>query len=129
MKEKEPTWRIMNMLGAWSFLVGVLLALLFSIFHVYGLYSNWGNMIFGILFVIGLLIGLLNIEQKEAQLFLYSTLSLVIVSYMWDRVIGSQDLQFALVGWFDELFKLMMILFAPATVIVALKTVFGLAKD
>ena len=73
------------------------------------------------LVVLGLLVGLFNINDKETTPFLFAAVSLVIVS-----AFGSQAL--AVVPVLSRILDALMILFVPATIIVALKAVFGIAR-
>jgi len=100
-------------LGGWAFLVGVLLAVIFAFFDVASL--AW------IIVVLGLIIGLLNISEKETQKFLMAGVVLVIVG----ALAGSM---FASVMYLTDIFNNLVALFAPAVVVVALKSVFELAR-
>ncbi|MEK6848382.1 MAG: hypothetical protein AABX65_02005, partial [Nanoarchaeota archaeon] len=64
-------------LGAWAFLIGVLLAIILGLFN-----TQLGNVawISVVLVVLGLLVGLLNLGSGEAKDFLLAALALVIVS-------------------------------------------------
>jgi hypothetical protein len=103
-----------NLLGSWAFLIGVVLALIFA-------FVTMTEGIMLTLFVLGLLIGLLNITAKQVQPFLLAAVALVIVSSL-----GSGAL--VQIGWVLNMLNNMLLLFVPATIIVALKSVFELAK-
>jgi hypothetical protein len=104
---------VANTLGGWAFLIGVLLALIFAFFPFAGL--AW------LLVVLGLVIGFLNISESETQKFLFAGTVLVIIGALTKDVFGS-------VMYLAEIFNNLVALFAPATIIVALKSVFGLAR-
>ena len=103
------------MLGSWAFLIGVILAIVFGIVGVEPLIAT-------ILVVLGLIVGFLNITDKEVKPFLKSGTILVLVSWLGADAITT-------ISWFGDILNAMMLIFVPATIIVALKSVFILAKD
>lgn len=103
-----------NLIGAWAFLIGVILAILFAFLSA----EMWLTWLF---FALGIIIGLLNITDAEVKPFLFAGTVLVIVSALG----GNFFSEFAYVSNF--LVNLMAI-FVPATIIVALKSVFSLSK-
>jgi hypothetical protein len=105
---------VANTLGGWAFLVGVVLALVFAFF---GQFASWA----WLLVVLGLLIGFLNISEKETQKFLMAGAVLVIVGEFGGNAFGS-------VMYLSGIFNNLVALFAPATIVVALKSVFEMAK-
>lgn len=107
-----------NLIGAWAFLIGVILAVIFG-FLAYGLWLGW------VLLVIGIVIGLLNITDAEVQPFLLAGVILVIVSYFGGFVFGIDKLG---VTYLSQILSNLLMLFVPATIIVALKSVFSMAK-
>jgi len=104
-----------NMIGSWAFLVGVVLAVIF------GLIGNLGQNLIYVLVILGVIIGLLNIADEEVSPFLMAGTVLVIVSTLGQSVVSS-------VKYFDTILQALTILFVPATIIVALKHVFTLAR-
>ena len=106
----------MNMIGSWSFLIGLVIAVLIPLF---GIALN--NTLVMVLIVIGLIIGLLNIADEEVTPFLLSGTALVIVSAFGVDVVRS-------VPVFQNILTALLTLFVPATIIVAVKNVFSLAK-
>ncbi|MCS7134753.1 MAG: hypothetical protein NZ889_02760 [Candidatus Pacearchaeota archaeon] len=103
-----------NLVGAWAFTVGVILAVIFGLFAGFT-WVPW------VLVIIGIIVGLLNITDVETQPFMIAGAILVIVSYFGGSV-------------FDQIFFLgdildnLLMIFVPATVIVALKSLFEIAK-
>ncbi|MBU1103053.1 MAG: hypothetical protein KJ600_00655 [Nanoarchaeota archaeon] len=104
-----------NLLGSWSFLIGVILAL------VFGLFVGMDSRITYVLVVLGIIVGLLNINDEEAGPFLMAGTVLVIVSALGQVVV-------AMVPPFQVTLQALAVLFVPATIIVALKHVFSLAR-
>jgi hypothetical protein len=109
-----------NLLGAWAFLIGVILAVIFGFFS-YPIWIGW------IMVIIGIIIGLLNISDTESQPFLMAGVILVIVSFFGAGVFI--DLKIGNIAFLSNILKNMLILFVPATIIVALKSVFSMAHN
>ena len=99
-------------LGGWAFLIGVLLAIIFG-FVAAGAWLAWT------LVVLGIIIGLLNIAEKEVKPFLFAGTILVIVAALGGGVFES---------WLKTILDNMLFLFVPATIVVALKSVMTIAK-
>lgn len=110
-----------NLLGAWAFLIGVVLAVIIGLFSSY-VEPAIGSKVFTLLVVIGIAVGLFNVGDKDSNTFLIASLTLVIVSYM-----GSEALK--IIPQVGQILNSLLVLFVPATVIVALKSVFSIAKS
>jgi len=109
-----------NSIGAWAFLIGVILAIVLGLFNNYlGTNSTY---ILWILIVLGIIVGLLNITGKESSGFLLASLALVIVGYMGRSVLE-------IIPQVGSILSALLVLFIPATIIVALKNMFDMAKD
>ncbi len=106
-----------NLLGSWAFLVGVILALVLGIFGFGGNDPTY----LSILVVIGLIVGLLNVADEETEPFLLSGVVLIIASAFGQSALAD-------VSWINNIFKALLVIFVPATVIVAIKNVFSLAR-
>ncbi|MFA5993090.1 MAG: hypothetical protein WC796_05275 [Candidatus Pacearchaeota archaeon] len=117
--------------GSWAFLIGVILALVLGIYTgVTGaaLTSYW----ILILVIIGLIVGFLNITGKETTPFLLSGVVLIIASALGGGVFARAEgavlgINLGLV--IGNILGTLMAIFVPATIIVAIKNVFALAKD
>jgi len=120
-----------NSVGAWAFLIGVILAIIIglvtTIFSIPTIVA-YNPQIYGILVILGLIIGSVGVSGKDSQTFLWTGVILVIISkFGIDGVRGS----FIGVGIGDavsSVFGALLALFVPATVVVALKTLFSIAK-
>jgi len=99
-------------LGGWAFLIGVILAIIFG-FVAAGPWLAWT------LVVLGIIIGLLNIAEKEVKPFLFAGTVLVIVAALGGGVFET---------WLKTILDNMLYLFVPATIVVALRSVMVLAK-
>ncbi len=103
-----------NLMGAWAFLIGVILAIVFAFFE-------GGTTIALILFIIGIIVGLLNIGSKEVNTFLLASVILVIVSNF-----GATALTIS--SYVEDILSNLLAIFVPATIVVALRAVFSIAK-
>ncbi len=105
-----------SMLGSWAFLIGVVLALILGLFGVMN--STWVY----VLIFIGLIVGLLNIADEEVQPFLWSGIALIIASALGQGVVQQ-------IGVLNNVLDSLLAIFVPATIIVAIKNVFSMAKN
>ena len=102
-------------IGHWAFIIGILLAI------IAGLVPAWQTpTITWILVVIGLVVGLLNIQAKETTEFLVAAITLLIV--------GSAGAIPALGVIVLSILANIVAIVAPAALIVALKAVYSLAN-
>ena len=120
-----------NSIGAWFFLIGVVLAILIgvttSLIPIPQL-TKYSAQIYGILVILGIVVGAMNVTGKDSQRFMIAGAVLVIVSkFGMESVTGSLigiGIGDAVVSTFGAL----LALFVPATIIVALKMVFSMAN-
>jgi len=107
-----------NQIGGWAFLIGVLLALIFGLFSSIG--SGW----VWVLVIIGLIVGVLNVTERETGSFLMSGAVLIIASAFGGDVLGN-------VAYVDleNVFNMLLAIFVPATIVVAIKHSFALARN
>jgi len=110
-----------NMIGSWAFLVGVLLAVIVGIFNGLEIYSLNTTLVVAVLMVIGIVIGLFNITSEESMPFLFSGLALIIAG-----VFGAGVLQSVPVA--SSTLVAILEIFIPATIVVAIRNVFSMAK-
>jgi hypothetical protein len=103
------------MLGRWAFLIGVVLSV------VFGLFTGW-SWLPVLLVVLGLIVGFLNIEGKEVSQFMMAGTVLVLMGYFGGQTLTS-------ISYLASIFNNLLTLFVPATVVVAVKSVFLLARD
>ncbi len=115
-----------NLFGAWAFLIGIVLAVLVGLFA--GERTN--PVILGILSLLGLVVGF-SVAEKNVQTFLLASVSLVIVSFagIQGLVLSAAVLGINIGKLVASILGALLVLFVPATIMVALKTVFSLAKS
>jgi hypothetical protein len=112
----------MAVIARWLFIIGIIIAVIVGLFGSYigiTLSDAWVAIV---LLIIGILVGFLNVTEKESMPFLLAGTALVIINYCSSGALGA-------LPWAQEIVKALSVLLVPATIIVALKTVISLAKD
>ncbi|MEM5766129.1 MAG: hypothetical protein QW423_00605 [Candidatus Aenigmatarchaeota archaeon] len=103
-------------IGEYTFLAGIVLAILT------GLVAFSGGWTAVVLVVLGVIVGLLNITEKDTTPFLVSTIALLLT--------GSAGLdKLPMAGtYLASIISNILVFVAPAAAIVALKTIFDMAR-
>jgi hypothetical protein len=112
---------MLQRIGGWAFIIGVVLAVVLPIF------TELNPWLTSLLIVLGLVIGFLNIATAETQSFLLAALALVIVS----GFTSTSDVitQVAQIGpALGRIFTGILLLVVPATIVVALRSIYSLAR-
>ena len=126
LKSKE------NIIGAWSFLVGVVLAVMVGVFTTLikiPYLVTYSAQIYGLLVLIGIVVGsFIKVEGEESHTFLIAGAVLVIVSKFGKESVSGSLIGLGLGDVVSSIFGALLILFIPAMIIVALKTVFSITK-
>lgn len=120
-----------NNVGAWTFLVGVILASIVGISSALfpiSIITRYSAQIYAVLFILGLFIGYMNVVGRESQTFLLAGAVLVIVSRFGMESVAGSLIGIGAHDLVTSLFGALLALFVPATIVVALKTVFSIAK-
>jgi len=121
-----------NWLGAWAFLIGVILAIIIGLATTLipiPTLIKYSAQIYGILVVLGLVVGALNVTTgKDSQTFLIAGAVLVIVSKFGMESVTGSLIGIGIGDAVSSVFGALLVLFVPATIIVALKMVFSIAK-
>lgn len=113
-----------NMLGAWAFLAGIILAVLVGFFAG----DKISQLILWILVGLGLVVGYF-VSEKDARTFLIASVSLAVVSYVG---ISGMVLNAAISGAeigrvISSILGTLLMLFVPAAIVVAIKSVFSIS--
>ena len=121
-----------NSLGAWAFLAGVILAVVIGLstskFMAITFLNNHISAVYAILLIIGLVIGFVNVTGKDSQTFMIAGAVLVVVSkFGMDNITGS-IIGIGVGETISSVFRSLSALFVPATIVVALKTVFSISR-
>ena len=119
-----------NSIGAWAFFIGIILAIIAGIFSK----GSTDPIILIVIVAMGIIVGYF-VAEKEVQTFLFASVAAVLASFA-----GIQGLatNVALTGisvsgltvgkMMASVLGALLFLFVPATIVVALKTVFSIAK-
>ncbi|MEW6063157.1 MAG: hypothetical protein AB1571_02190 [Nanoarchaeota archaeon] len=108
-----------NLIGGWAFLIGVIIAIAAGFLQL-------ETGLTGLLIVLGLIVGLLNVVTKETMPFLLASVALVIVAAFGGNVISEVQLIGPILG---RMLNAIIVFIVPATLVVAIKAVYALARD
>ena len=118
MKSKE------NLFGAYVMISGVVIAIILGLLQASftALRQDW---VYYLIAIMGIMVGFASVgkESKEATTFLLASVSLVIVSALGQETLSLGGFGVTMAVILDTL----LLLFIPATIVVALKTVFSVA--
>ena len=119
-----------NSVGAWAFLIGVLLAIVIGVSTTFFIpiskISQYSSPIYAILVLIGLYVGAkIKVSGKDSQTFLISSAILVIVSKFGMESVTGSLIGIGVGDLVASVFGALLVLFVPATIVVALKSVFS----
>jgi len=125
---KMPIKSRENLIGAWAFLAGVVLAVSVGIITSFSR-INTSPIILGVLALLGIIVGYF-VAEKDIQTFLYASVSLVIVSFagIQGLVLDAAIRGIEIGSIISSVLGALLVLFVPATIIVALKVVFSIAQ-
>jgi len=115
-----------NLLGAYAFLIGVVLAIIIGLFSEP--LQSAGGLFYSALVVVGLVVGFMNVSDKNSMTFLVASFSLVVVGALGADPLKYIALNNYAVRALSNILTSLLVMFVPATIIVALKTVFSMAK-
>jgi len=122
-----------NSIGAWAFLIGVILAVIIGIstysFLPLDAITKYSTIIYAFLVLLGLVVGFsINVSGRDSQTFVIAGAILVVVSKFGMESVTSSLIGIGIGDIVTSTFAALLALFVPATIIVALKTVFSIAK-
>jgi hypothetical protein len=120
-----------NLIGAYAFLISIILAVIVAAIIIFlGPTESVTRTLTSLLAILGLVAGFF-VAEKDVQTFLFASISIVFVcfaglqgGFLSAAVLGVVSMSKLLTNIFGAL----MFIFIPATIVVALKTVFSLAK-
>jgi len=115
-----------NLVGAYAFLMGVVLAIIFGL--IPQSIGQESGLFYSTLVFIGLIVGFANSGDSNASTFLLASLSLVIVGALGNDPLIYIAKNNYVVSSLRSVLTSLLVLFVPATIIVALKTVFSISK-
>jgi len=122
--------------GEWAFLLGVVLALVVGLFSTQ---LGWSAVyIIGLLSFLGLVVGFMNIPEKETVSFLVATIALLSVIGSWAPLasligtlaaqVGVAELGTVLVDKLAGIMSALAAFVGPAALVVSLKLIYDLAS-
>lgn len=110
-------------IGEWAFIIGVILAVLFGFVKA----DKWEGIVTLVLVIAGLIVGFLNVTEKETIPFLVAAVALMVTSNADLKVIN--DLIPSVGTWLQNIVANIAVFVAPGAVVVAIKAIRALAKD
>ncbi|MCA9495369.1 MAG: hypothetical protein KC589_00355 [Nanoarchaeota archaeon] len=121
-KEKSASLNLLDY-GSYVFIIGMLIVIISSFFDFEG---NTRQIVLGTLILFGIVIGFINVTNKEATEFLVAGMALVVLFGPFLGLISQNFTNNEVLGRF---FMYLLSLIVPATIIVALKAIIITAKD
>lgn len=117
-----------GLIGAWAFLIGVILATVGGIILSFGYSVN--PVILALLAILGIVAGFsVSVDNNVGTRFLLVAVSLVIVSYAGQQGLSEVALGSIRIGQIvSATLAGLLALLVPATIVVAIKTLFTLAQ-
>lgn len=107
--------------ASWVFVLGVVLAIFLGIITAI---EPVNEILPWILIVLGILIGFLNITQKEAKNFMFAGAVLILVTYL-----SAERFDFYLVKFIPNILDSLLMLFVPAVMITAIREMWAMAEN
>ncbi len=129
-------------IGSWAFIIGFVIALIAGI--IAGLNATgamnigfgMNAMLIGILVLIGVIVGLVNISGGESLAFLIAAIAIMVspagfsaMSAAAGGVMGLTNIMAAMAAFLAALTSTIAIFVAPAAIIVALKAIYKTARE
>ena len=111
-------------MGQWAFIVGILVAVVIGLFSS-SLNANTKGWLVLLLVVLGLIVGLLNVTEKESTPFLIAAAALLLTGTAGNTLAIIPILGDYLAG----IVQAIAVFVTPAAIVVALKSIQSLAKD
>ena len=122
-----------NVVGAWAFLIGIILAIIIglgtSLIPIPSL-STYSSGIYAILVILGLVVGvsIKTISGRDSQNLLLTATVLVIVSKFGMESVTGSLIGIGIGEAVRSVFGALLALFVPATIVVAIKSLFSMTK-
>ena len=115
-----------NLVGAWSFTAGVVLAVIIGLLQpIIGVENNLPYII---LVILGVIIGLSKVSDEQSMTFLLAAVALVIVSGMGQSTLIFISNINPVLSSLSSILSSLLVMFVPATIAMALKTVFSITN-
>ncbi len=108
-----------NLVGSWAFIIGFLIAIFTG---VVGQFTIKYQILNFVLIACGIIIGFFNIKDHEAKDFLIAGTCLVLLSWLGLSVVAPIQI-------YADILYALQTLFVPATLIVAIRTLFVISHE
>lgn len=109
-------------IGVWSYLAGLIVALLVAIFSE----GTLDKFSIGALAILGLIVGLINIGDSEVMLFLVASIAFIVAAGAMVQVFQLLGIAFTSLRVFMEA---IIVFTAPGTLVVSFKALYEVQKD
>lgn len=109
---------MMAKVGVWAFIIGLILALVFSIINPLGL-VQWETIV---MVILGLIVGFLNISGAETKLYLIAAIAFIIASSVLAGVLSQWP-------FLATLFSAFITFTAPGAIVVSFRALYEIAKS
>jgi len=119
---------MMRKVGHYSFLVGLLLALVLALFST-ALNSDVTSIMMLGLVILGVLVGFLNITAKEVTEFLVAAIALIVMASISQSLVVIDMYITGLGTLMQSTLSFIAVFVAPAALIVAIKAIIKLAEE
>jgi uncharacterized membrane protein YccC len=118
-----------NLLGAQAFFAGIILAIIVGIANLWFIGSSINPILLTILAVLGLIVGYF-VSEQDVSTFLLASICVVISSFAGVQgiILNAAVLGASVNKIMTSILGALLFLFVPSTIVVAIKTVFSLAK-
>ena len=112
-------------IGAWAFIIGLVVAILIAIITAIGGTSPAAWTIF-LLAALGLVVGFLNVSEREVSKFLLAAIAFLVTIQSITTFVASLPLVGTAISTF---FGLIAVFIGPAAAVVAVKALFSVTRD
>jgi len=123
----EVDLKMASKLGQWAFIIGVVLAMAIGLFSANMEASTRGTLSL-LLVLLGLVVGFLNVTEKETVPFLVAAAALMLTATSV-ATLQSIDFGVGLGNYLAGIVSQIGVFVAPGAVIVALKAIYSLARE
>jgi len=116
--------------GEWAFLGGIIIAVILGIGASF-VPTDWIPVMWGVLAALGIIVGVMNITEKEVKVFLIATIALLAVANSIvpiEAVLRTVPGGEIIVGAISGFMSALVAFISPAAFIVALKTIYELGR-
>jgi|TARA_Y100000310_G_scaffold345210_1_gene462734 hypothetical protein len=117
-----------NLAAAYAFFTGIVLAVALGILNRYSETLSANSIFYVLLVLLGLAVGFLHTTDKNTITFLLASVSLVIVGGQGNNTLIFISNLSPILSILKDILSNLLVLFIPATIVVALKTVFSLSN-